>query len=96
MRSSGLRDYLPHRLLAYQAPASSGLDRVGRWDTPAAAVRVESYAACGRFDLLVHHMLYPWDIAAGILLVREAGGAITDRDGGPVGHPQQRRVPRGA
>jgi fructose-1,6-bisphosphatase/inositol monophosphatase family enzyme len=43
-----------------------------------------AYAACGRFDLFVHHMLYPWDIAAGILLVREAGGAITDRDGGPV------------
>jgi fructose-1,6-bisphosphatase/inositol monophosphatase family enzyme len=44
-----------------------------------------AYAACGRFDLFVHHMLYPWDIAAGILLVREAGGLITDRDGGPIG-----------
>jgi fructose-1,6-bisphosphatase/inositol monophosphatase family enzyme len=44
-----------------------------------------AYAAGGRFDLFVHHMLYPWDIAAGILLVREAGGAISDRDGGPVG-----------
>jgi fructose-1,6-bisphosphatase/inositol monophosphatase family enzyme len=44
-----------------------------------------AYAACGRFDLFVHHMLYPWDIAAGILLVREAGGAVTDRDGGPIG-----------
>jgi fructose-1,6-bisphosphatase/inositol monophosphatase family enzyme len=43
-----------------------------------------AYAACGRFDLFVHHMLYPWDIAPGILLVREAGGVITDRDGGPV------------
>jgi myo-inositol-1(or 4)-monophosphatase len=44
-----------------------------------------AYAACGRFDLFVHHMLYPWDIAAGILLVREAGGAVTDRDGGAIG-----------
>jgi myo-inositol-1(or 4)-monophosphatase len=44
-----------------------------------------AYTACGRFDLFVHHVLYPWDIAAGILLVREAGGAISDRDGGPVG-----------
>ncbi|MGQ9572398.1 MAG: inositol monophosphatase family protein [Dehalococcoidia bacterium] len=44
-----------------------------------------AYVACGRFDLFVHHMLYPWDVAAGIVLVREAGGAITDRDGGPVG-----------
>ena len=43
-----------------------------------------AYAACGRYDVFVHHFLYPWDIAAGILLVREAGGAIFDRDGGPV------------
>ena len=43
-----------------------------------------TYTACGQFDLFVHHVLYPWDIAAGILLVREAGGAISDRDGGPV------------
>jgi len=43
-----------------------------------------AYAACGRLDLFVHHVLFPWDIAAGILLVREAGGAITDRDGGPM------------
>ncbi|MDP3063211.1 MAG: inositol monophosphatase family protein [Chloroflexota bacterium] len=44
-----------------------------------------AYAACGRFDLFAHHMLYPWDVAAGILLVREASGAISDRDGEPVG-----------
>lgn len=43
-----------------------------------------AYAAAGRFDLLVHHMLFPWDIAAGILLVREAGGLISDRDGGRI------------
>jgi len=43
-----------------------------------------AYAACGRFDLFVHHVLFPWDSAAGILLVREAGGAMSDRDGGPV------------
>lgn len=43
-----------------------------------------AYAACGRFDLFVHHFLYPWDIAAGIILVREGGGAIADRGGGPV------------
>jgi fructose-1,6-bisphosphatase/inositol monophosphatase family enzyme len=42
------------------------------------------YAACGRYDLFVHHMLYPWDVAAGIVLVKEGGGAIHDRDGGPI------------
>jgi fructose-1,6-bisphosphatase/inositol monophosphatase family enzyme len=43
-----------------------------------------AYAASGRFDVFVHHSLYPWDVAAGIVLVREGGGAILDRDGGPV------------
>ena len=44
-----------------------------------------AFAACGRFDLYVHHFLYPWDIAAGILLVREGGGLVLDREGGPAG-----------
>jgi len=44
-----------------------------------------AYAACARYDLFVHHKLYPWDLAAGIVLLREGGGAIVDRDGGPVG-----------
>jgi fructose-1,6-bisphosphatase/inositol monophosphatase family enzyme len=43
-----------------------------------------AYAASGRFDVFVHHSLYPWDVAAGIVLVREGGGAIVDRDGGAV------------
>jgi len=43
-----------------------------------------AFAACGRFDLYVHHFLYPWDLAAGILLVREGGGLVLDRDGGPA------------
>lgn len=40
-----------------------------------------SYAAAGRTDLYFHHSLAPWDMVAGILLVREAGGVITDRGG---------------
>lgn len=43
-----------------------------------------AYAASGLFDLFVHHYLFPWDIAPGILLVRESGGLVLDRDGGPV------------
>ena len=43
-----------------------------------------AYAASGRYDLFLHHFLYPWDVAAGIVLVREGGGAIVDRDGGAV------------
>ncbi|MDO8616460.1 MAG: inositol monophosphatase family protein [Dehalococcoidia bacterium] len=43
-----------------------------------------AFAACGRYDLFVHHYLFPWDVAPGILMVREAGGVIVDREGGPV------------
>jgi fructose-1,6-bisphosphatase/inositol monophosphatase family enzyme len=43
-----------------------------------------AYASCGRLDLFTHMNVSPWDIAAGILLVREAGGAASDRGGGPM------------
>lgn len=38
------------------------------------------YVGAGRLDLFVHGALSPWDIAAPWLVVREAGGAIFDRD----------------
>jgi myo-inositol-1(or 4)-monophosphatase len=37
--------------------------------------------ACGRFDAFWELTLAPWDVAAGILLVREAGGIVTDVSG---------------
>jgi myo-inositol-1(or 4)-monophosphatase len=40
-----------------------------------------SNVACGRFDAFWELVLAPWDIAAGILMVREAGGVITDLNG---------------
>ena len=44
-----------------------------------------SYAAAGRIDLYFHHQLAPWDQVAGVLLVEEAGGIITDRTGNRAG-----------
>ena len=41
-----------------------------------------SYVACGRFDGFWEMHLSPWDMAAGVLLVREAGGTVTGLDGG--------------
>ena len=41
-----------------------------------------AYVAAGRCDMYVEWHLSPWDIAAGILLVREAGGVVSDLDGG--------------
>lgn len=41
-----------------------------------------AYVAAGRFDGFWESQLLPWDIAAGIILVREAGGLVTELDGG--------------
>ena len=43
-----------------------------------------AWVAEGRFDGFWERDLGPWDIAAGILLVSEAGGTVTDADGGEV------------
>ena len=44
--------------------------------------------ACGRFDAFWELKLAPWDLAAGLLLVREAGGRVSTLDGTdcPVAH----------
>lgn len=42
-----------------------------------------AYVACGRFDCNVCQCAHPWDVAAGILLILEAGGLATHVDGGP-------------
>ena len=44
-----------------------------------------AYAASGRVDLFFHHSLSPWDIAAGLIITREAGGQIVDRQGNDAG-----------
>ncbi len=42
-----------------------------------------AYVACGRFDGFWEEGLHPWDVAAGKLLIEEAGGQITYYDGSP-------------
>jgi myo-inositol-1(or 4)-monophosphatase len=39
--------------------------------------------ACGRVDAFWSNSLYAWDMAAGVVLVREAGGQVTTTGGGP-------------
>ena len=41
-----------------------------------------AFVAAGRFDGYWETGLKPWDMAAGIVIVREAGGFVTDIDGG--------------
>jgi myo-inositol-1(or 4)-monophosphatase len=54
----------------------AGIRRLG-----AAALDL-AYVAAGRFDGFWETGLQPWDISAGIILVREAGGTVTDLTGG--------------
>ncbi len=64
------------RQLSQVMAVSSGVRRFG------AASLDLAFVAAGRFDGFWETELSPWDVAAGILLVREAGGVITDFAGG--------------
>ena len=49
-----------------------------------------AYVACGRLDGYFEGNIRPWDIAAGVLLVREAGGRVCDFRGAATGPMDQR------
>jgi myo-inositol-1(or 4)-monophosphatase len=66
------------RFFAPLLPRMRGVRRLG-----SAALDL-AYVACGRLDLFWEVKLHPWDVAAGILVVEEAGGRVTDFAGGPV------------
>jgi myo-inositol-1(or 4)-monophosphatase len=63
-------------IIKHMVNHSHGLRRLG-----SAAVDL-CYVACGRFEAYFEFNLHIWDIAAGILIVEEAGGKITDYSGG--------------
>ncbi len=63
-------------LLKYFMLHTRGIRRFG-----AAALDL-AYVACGRFDAYYEYSLHPWDVAAGALLVTEAGGKVYDFNGG--------------
>lgn len=70
----GLDAYL--RILAVFMERSHGIRRLG-----SAAVDL-AYVAAGRFEGFFEYNLNAWDVAAGVLLVREAGGVVTTFNGG--------------
>ena len=89
---SGTPD-LAHALLATGFPYDRStldpvLERWGRMVRQAQAVRRDGaaalnlcYVGAGRFDGFYEGILQPWDAAAGALIVREAGGLVTDYQG---------------
>ncbi|MEQ9518852.1 MAG: inositol monophosphatase family protein [Parvibaculum sp.] len=64
------------RELAAMMPQVAGIRRSG------SAALDMAYVAAGRYDAYWEWDLSPWDLAAGIILLREAGGFVTDMDGG--------------
>jgi myo-inositol-1(or 4)-monophosphatase len=64
------------RMLDHFLRRSQGVRRAG-----SAALDI-AYVACGRFDGFWEPTLHPWDLAAGVLLVMEAGGRVSDFSGG--------------
>ena len=65
-------------LLTFLVKNTHGLRRLG-----CASIDL-AYVACGRFDLFFEYDLKLWDIAAGMLIVREAGGRFSDFSGNMV------------
>ncbi len=57
-------------------PNTAGIRR------PGSAALDLAYVACGRFDAFWEFGLHDWDLAAGVLLVQEAGGIVSDFGGG--------------
>jgi myo-inositol-1(or 4)-monophosphatase len=72
-REEEIARYVP--MLPAIMRATSGIRRCG-----AAALDLAD-VACGRYDAFFELRLSPWDIAAGLLLVREAGGIVTTLEG---------------
>jgi myo-inositol-1(or 4)-monophosphatase len=64
------------QLFIWFAKNTSGLRRLG-----SAAVDLV-YTACGRFEGFYEYGLHAWDVAAGIFIVQQAGGTVTDFKGG--------------
>lgn len=71
---SRMESYL--KSFIYLMEHSRGIRRLG-----SAAVDL-AYVACGRFDGFFEYSLNPWDVAAGVVIVKEAGGTVIDFSGG--------------
>ena len=68
------------RQLAYMGRFSTGTHSVRRTGSTAWNLAL---VAAGAFDVCYATSIHPWDVAAGVLLVRESGGTVTSLDGSP-------------
>lgn len=70
-----------HHLPRYQAQFAAVAARTAGMRRAGSAALDLCDVACGRFEGFWEIELAPWDVAAGVLLVREAGGLVTDWEG---------------
>jgi myo-inositol-1(or 4)-monophosphatase len=69
-----VEDYIA--AMRYLMQNTRGLRRFG-----SAAIDL-AYVAAGRFDAFYEHALHAWDVAAGAFILQQAGGKVTDFNGG--------------
>jgi myo-inositol-1(or 4)-monophosphatase len=93
LRVGGRRDLADALIVTGSAPGATNLDAYQRemavvmarstgFRCSGSAAIDLAWVASGRFDGYWHHGLSPWDVAAGLVLISEAGGFVTDTAGG--------------
>ena len=82
----------PHDIPPYQLQMSRVMAGVSGVRRPGAASLDLASVAAGRFDAFWETRLSPWDFAAGMLLVTEAGGIVSTVDGDPLDPTQPSSV----
>ena len=68
-----IKEYL--ELFQYYMKNTHGVRRLG------SAAADLAYVACGRFEGFYEYGLHPWDVAAGVIIVQQAGGKLSDFSG---------------
>jgi myo-inositol-1(or 4)-monophosphatase len=76
-------DFNPQSLHAGLEDIRAIAPRVLRTRNTGSAALALAYVAAGYFDAMLHRYAHPWDYGAGVLMVREAGGVVTDIAGDP-------------
>lgn len=69
-----------NKMEKYQACLRDLMEQTGGVRRLGSAAIDICYIACGRFEAFWEYGLHPWDVAAGVLILKQAGGKITDFD----------------
>ena len=88
LRLASIGTGFPYRYVesipAYLRQIDAVMRHAGGVRRPGSAALDLCHVACGQYDAFWEQRLAPWDVAAGTLIVREAGGLVTDLAGDPA------------